>query len=84
MRLEVFIHSKGSVRNCRRRLLQEMHSIFWITFFRSEFTVKIKTLKLKLYRGKGKAYGLELMLTKRGEVNGWLSYTYAKFATNAR
>lgn len=38
-----------------------------------------KNLETQIISGKGKAYGLELMLTKRrGEVNGWLSYTYAR------
>ncbi|MFY7826537.1 MAG: TonB-dependent receptor [Flectobacillus sp.] len=38
-----------------------------------------KNIETQLISGQGKAYGLELMLTKKkGEVNGWLSYTYAR------
>jgi hypothetical protein len=37
---------------------------------------RIETLLLK---GTGKAYGVEVMVTKRkGELTGWMSYTYAR------
>ena len=37
---------------------------------------QIETLLLK---GKGKAYGIETMVTKKkGELTGWMSYTYAR------
>jgi len=37
---------------------------------------QIETLLLK---GKGKAYGVETMITKKkGELTGWMSYTYAR------
>lgn len=38
-----------------------------------------KAIETQLISGKAKAYGLELMLTKkRGELSGWVSYTYAR------
>jgi hypothetical protein len=38
-----------------------------------------KTIETQLVNGKAKAYGLELMLTKkRGEVTGWFCYTYSQ------
>lgn len=37
---------------------------------------EITTLKNDLYVGKGKAYGIEMMIKKsNGKFNGWLSYT---------
>jgi hypothetical protein len=36
-------------------------------------------VETQLLLGKGRAYGLELMLTKKqGETTGWISYTYAR------
>lgn len=38
-----------------------------------------KNLETQVVAGEGKAYGLELMLTKKkGEMSGWVSYTYAR------
>lgn len=38
-----------------------------------------KNIETQLISGEGKAYGLELMLTKKkGELSGWVSYTYAR------
>jgi hypothetical protein len=38
-----------------------------------------KTIETQLISGEGKAYGLELMVTKKkGELSGWASYTYAR------
>jgi CarboxypepD_reg-like domain/TonB-dependent Receptor Plug Domain len=37
------------------------------------------TIETQLLQGEGKAYGMELMLTKRrGEFSGWISYTYSR------
>jgi hypothetical protein len=35
-------------------------------------------LETDLINGTGQAYGLELMIKKRGRLNGWLSYTYSR------
>jgi hypothetical protein len=36
-------------------------------------------LEVDLLSGKGKAYGLEIMLRKKlGSLNGWISYTYSR------
>lgn len=38
-----------------------------------------KAIETQVVTGISKAYGLELMMTKkRGELNGWVSYTYAR------
>ncbi|MDR6561101.1 MULTISPECIES: TonB-dependent receptor [unclassified Arcicella] len=38
-----------------------------------------QTLETQLLKGKGRSYGAELMITKKkGEVTGWISYTYAR------
>lgn len=39
-------------------------------------------IETQLIRGQGKAYGLEFMLQKKkGEMSGWISYTYARAFT---
>ena len=44
-----------------------------------------KTIETQVVSGISKAYGLELMLTKkRGELNGWISYTYARSLQQVR
>lgn len=44
-----------------------------------------KAIETQLIAGKGKAYGLELMVTKkRGELSGWMSYTYARSLQQVR
>ncbi|MES2517660.1 MAG: TonB-dependent receptor [Bacteroidota bacterium] len=44
-----------------------------------------KTIETQVVSGQAKAYGLELMLTKkRGEVSGWVSYTYARSLQQVR
>lgn len=44
-----------------------------------------KTIETQVIAGQGKAYGLELMLTKKkGEVSGWVSYTYARSLQQVR
>jgi hypothetical protein len=35
-------------------------------------------IETDLINGTGKAYGLELMIRKKGRLNGWLSYTYSR------
>ena len=38
-----------------------------------------QSIETQVVTGISKAYGLELMMTKkRGELNGWISYTYAR------
>ena len=38
-----------------------------------------ETLETQLLKGRGRSYGAELMISKKkGEVTGWLSYTYAR------
>jgi hypothetical protein len=38
-----------------------------------------QALETQLLSGRGRSYGVELMITKKkGEVTGWLSYTYAR------
>ena len=42
-------------------------------------------IETQVVSGQAKAYGLELMLTKkRGEMSGWLSYTYARSLQQVR
>ena len=44
-----------------------------------------KTIETQVVSGQAKAYGLELMLTKkRGELSGWISYTYARSLQQVR
>jgi len=44
-----------------------------------------KTIETQVISGQAKAYGLELMLTKkRGEMSGWISYTYARSLQQVR
>ncbi|MEA5260232.1 TonB-dependent receptor [Arcicella aquatica] len=44
-----------------------------------------QAIETQLISGKGKSYGLELMLTKkRGELNGWVSYTFARSLQQVR
>ncbi|MBB6003986.1 TonB-dependent receptor [Arcicella rosea] len=44
-----------------------------------------KAIETQLIAGKGKAYGLEVMVTKkRGELSGWMSYTYARSLQQVR
>jgi hypothetical protein len=35
-------------------------------------------IETDLINGTGRAYGLELMVRKKGRLNGWLSYTYSR------
>ena len=35
-------------------------------------------IETDLINGTGKAYGLEIMIRKKGRLNGWLSYTYSR------
>lgn len=35
-------------------------------------------IETDLINGSGRAYGLELMIRKKGRLNGWLSYTYSR------
>ncbi|MEE9460219.1 MAG: carboxypeptidase-like regulatory domain-containing protein [Bacteroidales bacterium] len=35
-------------------------------------------IETDLINGTGKAYGIELMIKKKGRLNGWLSYTYSR------
>ncbi len=38
-----------------------------------------ETLETQLLKGRGRSYGAEFMISKKkGEVTGWLSYTYAR------
>jgi len=42
-------------------------------------------IETQVVSGQAKAYGLELMLTKkRGEMSGWISYTYARSLQQVR
>lgn len=42
-------------------------------------------IETQIVSGQAKAYGLELMLTKkRGEMSGWISYTYARSLQQVR
>nr|MCU0471536.1 TonB-dependent receptor [Arcicella sp.] len=44
-----------------------------------------KTIETQVVSGLAKAYGVELMLSKkRGELNGWISYTYARTLQQVR
>jgi hypothetical protein len=44
-----------------------------------------KSIETQVVSGMAKAYGLELMLTKkRGEMSGWISYTYARSLQQVR
>ena len=44
-----------------------------------------KTIETQVVSGQAKAYGIELMLTKkRGELSGWVSYTYARSLQQVR
>jgi CarboxypepD_reg-like domain/TonB dependent receptor/TonB-dependent Receptor Plug Domain len=44
-----------------------------------------KTIETQVVAGQAKAYGIELMLTKkRGELSGWISYTYARSLQQVR
>jgi hypothetical protein len=44
-----------------------------------------KSIETQVVAGQAKAYGLELMLTKkRGELSGWISYTYARSLQQVR
>lgn len=51
-----------------------------LTDFVSGANLQLNTaIETQLLNGKGKAYGLEMMLTKKkGEVTGWFNYTYAR------
>jgi TonB dependent receptor/CarboxypepD_reg-like domain/TonB-dependent Receptor Plug Domain len=44
-----------------------------------------QSIETQVVTGISKAYGLELMMTKkRGELNGWISYTYARSLQQVR
>jgi hypothetical protein len=44
-----------------------------------------KSIETQVVSGQAKAYGLELMLTKKkGELSGWVSYTYARSLQQVR